>query len=48
MSDRDIGLDITRIIAFLSVISVYFFLNSNFYYVAIDGKLPMFLHIYLN
>lgn len=38
---RDICLDLTRIIAYISVICVHFFLNSNFYYVRVIGK-PMF------
>lgn len=35
---RDIGLDITRIVAFISVVSVHFFLNSSFYDTPVLGK----------
>ena len=35
--DRDIGLDITRIIAFLFVPSAHFFLHSGLYYVPVIG-----------
>ena len=40
---RDIGLDLTRIIAFLSVASVHFFLHSGFYYAPIAGKRMMLM-----
>lgn len=36
--NRDIGLDITRIVAFVSVVSVHFFLNSSFYGTPVLGK----------
>lgn len=35
---RNIGLDLTRILAFLSVIGVHFFLNTDFYRVPLRGK----------
>lgn len=35
---RNIGLDLTRIFAFLSVISVHFFLNTGFYKIPLRGK----------
>lgn len=35
---RDLGLDITRIIAFASVPSVHFFLNSGFYDTPVLGE----------
>lgn len=35
---RDIGIDLTRIAAFLSVVSVHFFLNSGFYDTPVLGK----------
>ena len=34
---RDIGLDFTRIFAFFSVVSVHFFLNTDFYKRPING-----------
>ena len=37
-SQRNIGLDLTRILAFLSVVSVHFFLNTDFYKIPIKGK----------
>ena len=36
-TQRDIGLDLTRILAFLAVPSVHFFLNSTYYDTAIVG-----------
>lgn len=35
---RNIGLDLTRILAFLSVIGVHFFLNTDFYKIPLRGK----------
>lgn len=37
-SKRNIGLDLTRILAFLSVVGVHFFLNTDFYKVPLRGK----------
>lgn len=42
MNKRDVGLDITRIVAFVSVVSIHFFLNSGFYNEIIVGP-KMFL-----
>lgn len=38
VTKRDIGLDITRIFAFISVVSVHFFLNSGFYNEPVLGR----------
>lgn len=40
---RNIGLDLTRILAFLSVIGVHFFLNTDFYNNPIRGKKMLLL-----
>ena len=37
VKERNIGLDITRIIAFASVPLVHFFLNSGFYDIPVAG-----------
>ena len=37
-NQRNIGLDLTRILAFLSVIGVHFFLNTDFYKIPLMGK----------
>ena len=37
-TNRDIGIDVTRIIAFSSVVGVHFFLNTGFYDATIEGK----------
>ena len=37
-NQRNIGLDLTRILAFLSVIGVHFFLNTDFYKIPLRGK----------
>lgn len=42
---RDIGLDITRIFAFISVVSVHFFLNSGFYNEPVLGIRMYFMTI---
>ena len=38
MKKRDIGLDLTRIIAFMSVVAIHFFLNSGYYNEPVIGK----------
>ena len=38
MKKRDIGLDLTRIVAFVSVVSIHFFLNSGYYDAPVVGK----------
>lgn len=38
INGRDIGLDVTRIVAYLSVLSVHFFLNSGFYEIPVEGE----------
>lgn len=38
LKERDSSLDILRIVAFLSVISVHFFLNNGFYDQLVVGK----------
>ena len=42
-SQRNIGLDLTRILAFLSVIGVHFFLNTDFYKIPVRGKRMLIL-----
>lgn len=42
---RDVSLDITRIIAFVSVPAIHFFLNSGYYNVPLEGK-RMYLMTY--
>lgn len=44
-SQRNIGLDLTRILAFLSVIGVHFFLNTDFYKIPVRGKRMLILAI---
>mgnify|MGYP002614269869 CR=1 FL=1 len=38
MKKRDIGLDLTRIVAFISVVAIHFFLNSGYYNEPVVGK----------
>lgn len=45
MKKRDVGLDITRIVAFVSVVSIHFFLNSGFYNEIIVGPKMIFATI---
>jgi len=43
LSKRDSALDIIRIVAVLSVVSVHFFLNTNFYSITLEGPLMFFV-----
>ena len=45
-SQRDIGLDISRIVAFMSVTCVHFFLNTGFYQQPVNG-IKMYLMVLL-